>query len=38
VIDYLNTLSDNPKPLPTAAEAKPAEGAKPTAGGESQSK
>ena len=38
VIDYLNSLSDNPKPLPTAAEAKPAEGAKPTAGGESQSK
>jgi cytochrome c len=38
VIDYLNTLSDNPKPLPTAAEAKPTEGAKPTAGGESHSK
>jgi cytochrome c len=31
VIAFLNTLSDNPKPLPTAAEAKPAEGAKPTA-------
>ena len=33
VIDFLNSLSDSPKPLPTAAEAKPAEGAKPTAGG-----
>src|SRR5262245_38603579 len=31
VIAYLNTLSDSPKPLPTAAAAKPAEGAKPTA-------
>jgi len=31
VIAFLNTLSDSPKPLPTAAEAKPAEGAKPTA-------
>jgi cytochrome c len=37
VIAYLNTLSDNPKPLPTAAEAKPpapaADAAKPAAGG-----
>jgi cytochrome c len=31
VIAFLNTLSDNPKPLPTSAGAKPAEGAKPTA-------
>ncbi len=31
VIAFLNTLSDHPKPLPTAAEAKPAEGSKPTA-------
>jgi cytochrome c len=31
VIAFLNTLSDNPKPLPTAAEAKPADGAKPSA-------
>ncbi|MDI3470161.1 MAG: Cytochrome c, class I precursor [Pseudolabrys sp.] len=33
VIAYLRTLSDNPKPLPKAAEAKPAE-AKPAAGGQ----
>jgi cytochrome c len=31
VIAYLNTLSDNPKPLPTETASKPAEGAKPTA-------
>jgi cytochrome c len=31
VIAFLNTLSENPKPLPTAAEAKPADGAKPSA-------
>jgi cytochrome c len=31
VIDFLNTLSDNPKPLPTEAASKPPEGAKPTA-------
>jgi cytochrome c len=31
VIDYLNTLSDNPKPLPTETASKPPEGAKPTA-------
>ena len=36
VIAYLNTLSDNPKPLPTAATAPPGggEGAKPGAGGQ----
>jgi cytochrome c len=33
VIAYLRTLSDNPKPLPKAAEAKPAE-AKPAAAGQ----
>jgi cytochrome c len=38
VIDFLNSLADSPKPLPTTTEAKPAEGAKPTAGTESQSK
>jgi cytochrome c len=31
VIAYLNTLSDNPKPLPTEAASKPADNAKPTA-------
>jgi cytochrome c len=31
VIAYLNTLSDNPKPLPTETASKPPEGAKPTA-------
>jgi len=31
VIAFLNTLSDSPKPLPTAAEAKPADAAKPSA-------
>jgi cytochrome c len=31
VIAFLNTLSESPKPLPTATEAKPAAGAKPTA-------
>ena len=31
VIDYLNTLSDNPKPLPTETASKPPEGATPTA-------
>ena len=31
VIDFLNTLSDNPKPLPTEAASKPAEGGKPSA-------
>ena len=31
VIAYLNTLSDNPKPLPTETASKPPEAAKPTA-------
>jgi hypothetical protein len=31
VIAFLNTLSDNPKPLPTEAASKPAEGGKPSA-------
>ena len=31
VIAYLNTLSENPKPLPTETASKPPEGAKPTA-------
>jgi cytochrome c len=34
VIDFLHTLSDNPQPLPKAAENKPAEGGQPGQGGQ----